>query len=117
MKWFKTRKDKRIAELEAEIERKNKAIEERDRAMRFNGVFMSQRLRPQMLKFARRISVQENMDAELAIDRVKMQVIDAVAEHIIPYITWTVKDCGEEFDAHCYELYCSICVARGDDVV
>lgn len=117
MKWFKTKKDKRIEELKREIERKNKAIKERDRAMMLNGVTTSQRLRPQMLKFATQISVLENMDAESAIERAKKQLTNGVAEHILPYITWTIKDCGNLFDGHIYELYCSICIARGDDVV
>ena len=114
MKWFKTRKDKKIEELQAEIARKDKAIAERDRAMMWQNTFQVKRLYPQVLKFAKRI--QTRYVGEIPdIERIKAEMTEEIARNIIPYITWRLEriPCNEPF-AEYAELYGRICVAKED---
>ena len=118
MKWFKTRKDKRIAELEAEVERKNKAIEERDRAMLWSGVYGVRQMKPQIIKIAKRYRVSGAMDGESELNMWRAELAEELAKRLIPFVTFKMEYCGvapRGYDGYNYEVFARIVVMKEDD--
>lgn len=118
MKWFKTRKDKRIEELEREIEQKNKAIEERDRALLWNGSYSVRQMKPQIIKIAKRYRVSGAMNVESTHTMWREELAEELAKRLIPLVTFKMEYCGVSpygYDEHNYELYGRIVVMKEDD--
>lgn len=108
MRWFKTRKDKKIEELQAEIERKDKAIAERDSAMLWRNMTEVKMLHPQVLKFSKRINTRLG-GGSVDFDYVKSEMVHEIAKHIFPYVVW--KICSDNLIGDT-TLYARICVAK-----
>ena len=106
MLWFKTKKDKRIKELEEEIRNIRSAL--------FGMNFSEQHTaKPQLIKFAERYSVRPWMDAETARNYAEMKLVEAIAKVIKPYVVFHDKDCGIDIDgSQLHEIYARITLVK-----